>query len=684
MTVQMNRKRWLLLTIAACAALFLAVEAYRAISFYEDLSTGRDALLSLKADLDLDNLEDSEAQLLTKRRLLQDAQRRLSSAQTFVATDPLLALAARLPLVGKQTDALSKLVVAANEATHTGLVASDVALAFARYEPDPSKTSIEEALTFLLSQEDAMADVQGRLAKLERLSADIPGGLLGPLESGRLELDAALEKLASLVDGYDRAHALLPELFGLYGPRRYLILAPKRHRALPIRRPDLQLRHRRPRPGPARVDGARVLRHLVRPLAAAERRRIRGAAALPLQNYLKRDFSWGLGEAGWYPDFPTTAQLSRSFVTKGGAPPTDGTIAIDLKFIGALLELLGPVSVPAYDVTVTAANVNELTLALTRNENYVPGEPRKAFLSHLAHALLGRILAVPQERWVDLLRLLDRMGQERHLQLHFRDADLQAASRQYGLDGGLIEADGDDFLLVADTSVNSTKLNLIMRPRVILDVQLLADGGARSTVTYRLTNPLPEWQSGRDPVLVKQLMLEGVYGCYLRVYAPRAARFQEVPARWPERRRRAGGRGAGQERVRALRRCTTRRDRHLPVLLRDARRRRHQRRRPDTLPPLPPERGRDGRDAARRSLLPARWFPPAQRRHRRPAPGRHARVHRPADGPPDRDRLHHAARRLASPPTSARSGSSRRGRPDPVRTSASGQRRYRVAAAVGA
>ena len=201
MTVQMNRKRWLLLAITACAALFLAVEAYRAISFYEDLSTGRAALLRLKADLDLDNLEDSEAQLLTKRRLLQDAQRRLNSAQTFVATDPLLALAARLPLVGKQTDALSKLVVAANEAAPTGLLASDIALAFARYEPDPSRTSIEEALTFLLSQEDAMADVQGRLAKLERLSAGIPGGLLGPLEAGRLELDAALLKLASLVDG---------------------------------------------------------------------------------------------------------------------------------------------------------------------------------------------------------------------------------------------------------------------------------------------------------------------------------------------------------------------------------------------------------------------------------------------------------------------------------------------------
>src|SRR5205823_330465 len=79
------------------------------------------------------------------------------------------------------------------------------------------------------------------------------------------------------------------------------------------------------------------------------------APPAPLKSYLLRDTSWGLGEAGWYPDFPMTASLSRSFVEKGGAPPTDGTIAIDLQFIAGLLDILGPVSVPEYNATVTSA-----------------------------------------------------------------------------------------------------------------------------------------------------------------------------------------------------------------------------------------------------------------------------------------------------------------------------------------
>src|SRR5690606_5195586 len=53
----------------------------------------------------------------------------------------------------------------------------------------------------------------------------------------------------------------------------------------------------------------------------------------PLKNYLKKNFSWALGEAGWYPDFATTAALATDFVQRGGAPETDGTIAIDMFFM---------------------------------------------------------------------------------------------------------------------------------------------------------------------------------------------------------------------------------------------------------------------------------------------------------------------------------------------------------------
>jgi hypothetical protein len=38
-------------------------------------------------------------------------------------------------------------------------------------------------------------------------------------------------------------------------------------------------------------------------------------------------------------------------------------------------------------------------------------------------------------------------------------------------------------------------------------------------------NPFPEWQAGRDPRIVRALMLDGVYGSYLRLYAPSHARL---------------------------------------------------------------------------------------------------------------------------------------------------------------
>ncbi len=231
--------------------------------------------------------------------------------------------------------------------------------------------------------------------------------------------------------------------------------------------------------------------------------------------------SWGLGEAGWFPDFPTTAALASRFVEKGGVAAAEGTIALDLHFVAELLRLLGPLTVTEYGVTITADNLSDTTLELTRDESTVPGAPGKGFLSALAKELLSRVFAAPKEEWVDLIHLLDRMGRERHLQLHFLDRDLQALSVEYGLDGGLAQTAGD-FLFIADTSVNSTKLNLILETEAVLRIGL-APEGAITHLTYAVHNPFPEWQEGRDPLLVSALMHQGVYGSYLRLYVPTQA-----------------------------------------------------------------------------------------------------------------------------------------------------------------
>jgi hypothetical protein len=88
-----------------------------------------------------------------------------------------------------------------------------------------------------------------------------------------------------------------------------------------------------------------------------------------------------------------------------------------------------------------------------------------------------------------------------------------------GLAGALEARDGDYFMLV-DASVNSTKLNIVLDQRIDLTIGLDAQGNAEheATVTYR--NNLPIWAQGRDPQLVRRLMLDGLYGGYVRLLVP--------------------------------------------------------------------------------------------------------------------------------------------------------------------
>jgi hypothetical protein len=119
------------------------------------------------------------------------------------------------------------------------------------------------------------------------------------------------------------------------------------------------------------------------------------------------------------------------------------------------------------------------------------------------------------------------MGRERHLQLHFADPGLQSVSSEYGFDGAVVDQPGD-FLLLTDTSVNSTKLNLILKDDIAAHIRLDSGGAATTTVDYTIVNPFPEWQQGRDPALVEALMLQGRYGAYLRLYASPGAEFLDL------------------------------------------------------------------------------------------------------------------------------------------------------------
>ena len=514
---------WLALAIALCLA--VAIEGVRWVSFYRHADAAESSLSTLEQHLDLTSLTDSREEITAIRARIVRAEADLDAAESHVDGDPLLALARRFPGVRAQASGLTELVRAAHASARSGISASDVLLAYIDRPDDPHRAALQEGVDFLRSQAGAMASVREDLEQTKQHRGRVSNGLAGPLDGALRDLDRATEKLDELVTGYERATALLPDLLGFNGPRTYLVLAQNDTELFPSG--GLISNY-----GVVTFDDGQVTSMQFEYFADLFRRWQQDSGReyveppLPLKQYLLRDVSWALGEAGWYPDFPTTAGLATEFVEKGGVSAPDGTIAIDLQFVEALLRLLGPVTLDQYGIRVTAANLNEVTLEQTRNESALPEAVGKGFLAVLASELLESIVATPKDRWVDLVQVMDRMGSERHLQLQFSDPALQALSAEYGFDGSIVQPPGD-FLMLADASVTSTKLNLILQNAIGVGVQIDGDA-AETTVDYTMTNPFPEWRQGRDPRLVSALMLGGVYGSYLRLYAPPQAQFLDL------------------------------------------------------------------------------------------------------------------------------------------------------------
>jgi hypothetical protein len=107
---------------------------------------------------------------------------------------------------------------------------------------------------------------------------------------------------------------------------------------------------------------------------------------------------------------------------------------------------------------------------------------------------------------------------------------VQQLIADFGWDGGVKPTSGD-YLMVVDSSLRSTKLNLVIEPRIDMDVSIDAEGNATNVVTVAYANDYSAWSEGKDPHLAGLVIGDGslpLYGDYLRLLVPEDASLGEV------------------------------------------------------------------------------------------------------------------------------------------------------------
>lgn len=420
----------------------------------------------------------------TARRRLVDVQRELDSAR-HATSGPAWWLAAHLPYAGR-TPRVIRGVVDALDRT-----ADDVLPALVRAGTlfDPVKVHLIGAtmpLNGLNAGREPLAEALRGLVGVRRELAALPGsGVIPSVAAARATVLDRVDRLTASV----ATAALIPDMLGAQGPRRYLLALQNNAEArgtggvmgvwgiLTADQGRLSL---------ARMGSIEQL-----PDAGGSQPRLgAGFAAL----YGSDPGLWR--NANESPDFPYAARLWLTMWRRHSPLPLDGVIATDPVAMSYLLRVTGPVRMRD-GTRVSATNVVSLVERRAYERFQVRAE-RKAWLVELARAVFG-LLGHDAVDTHALVSALGRGVREHRLLLYSAHPAEQRRLATTPI-GGLLPVTEKPFVSMVVNNASGNKLDYYLHRRLDYVLGPCRGGMRRSTVTVELANDVPP---GRLPSYVR-------------------------------------------------------------------------------------------------------------------------------------------------------------------------------------
>jgi hypothetical protein len=527
-----RRGRARLAVIAAYVGLLLLVGAgLAAFRYLPALGDAR----QLRADLEAVGAELQDAGLAIDRPRLERvedqvgaARERLDRLASLLEGDPLVGLARLFPPTANDVRGADAIVSAARDVFDASDSVLTIVAEYIRIREAPTAggddpSTLAMIVELMATTREPAAAASSALQDARRTIAGVEPGLMGPIENARAALATRLEAYTPLAERYVKASAVLPQILGWDEPRRYLVLAQN--------------------PAELRATGGFIGTYGI---VSFDRGRI---TERTFEDVYLLDFPidyphipeppelaehignpnrpWGLRDANWSPHFPTTARDARRlYVNASGDTDVDGVIGITTHTIDALLAITGPITVPDYDVTISAGETTLKGLELTRRAED-PDVSRKAFLSALADELIPTLLDLPPERWADVMASMPTFQSERLLLAWLADPAHQRLVAETGLNGAVRSVTGD-YVYPVDTNVRPySKLHAVTTRSLDLAVELDADGSARHALETTWDNqileprgaPIRNLPSGRGG---------DVLGVYFRLLVPDGSALRAV------------------------------------------------------------------------------------------------------------------------------------------------------------
>lgn len=215
--------------------------------------------------------------------------------------------------------------------------------------------------------------------------------------------------------------------------------------------------------------------------------------------------SWAFNSSNWWADFYESAKNMRWFYEQAYHDRIDGVMAVNATAVVNLLKILGPISLPEYNLTVTADNfLKEVQYKVEneyfeRPENLIINEP-KTILKDLMQTIIDRMQNGIQPAL--LWNLIEESLKIKDLQMTFFTNNSQQAIAEKRNWAGRVrnENTNEQSLLINNANLNGGKGSLGVKQFVQYEVLDQARGSriVQLTIT-RINNGRSDgWQVGEN------------------------------------------------------------------------------------------------------------------------------------------------------------------------------------------
>jgi hypothetical protein len=192
---------------------------------------------------------------------------------------------------------------------------------------------------------------------------------------------------------------------------------------------------------------------------------------------------WGMRDANYSPDFPTSVQDILWFLEKGKGPTVNGVVVLDQTIVEELLALTGPISLPQYDLEITADNFSFLTSFFVEAK-LIPGNTPKKILMELIPLLGEKIKESLTSQNISLL--IKKALNNKHLAFYSTDEYIQQWISILGYSGEMRKtmADQDYFQMVL-TSIGGNKSDKYLEYQITQQTLIKEDGSLFNQVEIK-------------------------------------------------------------------------------------------------------------------------------------------------------------------------------------------------------